>query len=457
MLLDKDLLFERIIGAPGANDDLQGVIKPATLATIRSKYSTRKELSVSLGLLCKLASARGVEPALAILSLVADRLKSGRDVIDDEDLAKEVHGQLNMLATCLAEASQRQKQGCGRTLKNFPGAFDAPFLVVTGDRRESSGSKLTPADAGVVSSSAADLRYLNQLGLPRDTQIITDKTFVLTPYNELCERFANQTLICIGSPASNHLSRILNRYCIHRYNLMSSHYEEVEKFIAEAWRVGTGQDKRRSPAKSTSPHPADEIPFFAAPAREPHFDAAALEDFFEQRLSDVKWLRHSTFGGGMIDPTYPKRVRALDKDRDRDFAIVTLAQNPFRQENDGRFPALFLAGYHLPGTCYALHETVWGDREAFFCEHPYGGVLRVELKPPTHRPDRFYSFLERMENFRVEWDVESDYTAEDLRGALGEMSGESHKNYHMSNEEVNRLRVFVDGLTEADPPGAGTD
>jgi len=269
---------------------------------------------------------------------------------------------------------------------------------------------------------------------------------VLAPSSELQRRFADATLICIGSPASNHLSRILNRYAIHRYNLSKDHYEEIEKFIGKAWSIGTRQPPKRDAEEEV--RAADERPhdFFTAPRDQPQFDYKELEGFFANSLPEVKWFRHSVFGGGFIDPTYSKRVRGLNQDRDRDFAIITLAQNPFREKNDGEFPAVILAGYHLPGTCYTLHEHIWSNRGQFFENHPYGGVLRVDLEPLAETHKSFYTFYERMENFVVQWDDESDYNEGELLTAVAEISKKLPDTCHLLLKEAQRLRTFVHHL-----------
>jgi hypothetical protein len=446
--MGKDLLFEKLFRDLPVEDASLEDLK-STVAAVRSRYAKGNELSVSLGVLCRVAQARGVNPTLALLSLVASRLERGRDHIKDESLARQVREALESLADHLSSQSPALARPATRTLENWPHAFAPPYYVVTGDRRERKREKrITPADFGVVSSSAAELRHIFRLGLPRDTQVVTDKMFILTPYDELCDRFAEATIICVGSPASNALSRILNRYSIHRYNLKKDHYDLVEDFIRDAWVVGT-DDRERHAGPREVPHPD----FFVAPAPVPieRFNGPALEEFIDRKKDELSWMKHSTFAGGFIDPATALRIRGLEIPPDGDFGIITLSQNPFRKTNDGKHPAVLISGYHLPGTYYGLHPSIWEDPSTFFAKHRLGGIIKVDLKPPTSHPRRFYTFYERMENFSVDWDANSDYEIEDLFNGLEDMSRSGGGICHLTKEEASRALDFVRKLLSSQP------
>jgi hypothetical protein len=164
----------------------------------------------------------------------------------------------------------------------------------------------------------------------------------------------------------------------------------------------------------------------------------------------MRWLYSAVFTGGLIDPSYHQLVRGLFKHDLNDFGVITLAQNPFRSENDGKYPAVFLAGYHLPGTCYALHHSIWLDPHTFFRKHPYGGVIQVNLQPSQQGPRQGteYTFYERIENFQVKWDDESDYDFKTLREGLEKLSQDGPRSCYMTAEQARRALGFLQRLED---------
>jgi transcriptional regulator with XRE-family HTH domain len=467
------------------NQDNLGLKVGVTGAMI-GKYE-RWEDNPGPGVVVALAAALNADPRLWLLYSELQRVARGTDeskIIDDPAI-RVLQGWVEELEQERG-GTPEQASLSGKTLADFPYAFDGPFWIVVGDRRESRGRKMTPADFGALSASPADLRYLNNLGLKRrDFQIISDKVFVLAPLDELRQRFANATLIVLGSPASNHAARIINRYSLHRFNLPHTYYDELEALIQEAWKIGAGPDKPDRPsttdaglkANATAGHnSADDtgesgdndsetstqptktaqpakpsVDFFTAPEAVPgqdFWDYESLEKLVALRIRELNWQRHTLFNGGLIDPAFKSLIRGMDNSPDRDFGIVTLASNPFRDPDkpDGKFPALFLAGYHLPATCYALHESIWGDRRTFFKNHPFGGVTRVNLKPAAAAKKRSYTYYERMESFSAAWDDESDYTPADLLSALKLLSESQRANF--TKKEAGRAHKFLERLMQ---------
>jgi hypothetical protein len=444
MVTPIEVLFKQIFSKM-SDKELEAKSGVGSLATLKSRYSKDGTLSISAGQWCKLARACEIDPAMALVSLMAYWIKQGKEKFDDKELSEELTESLAAFGAHLqAKPGQAVLKG-PQTLGDFPDGFTGPFFVVTGDRREEDGKKMTPADFSVLSSSAADIRFLSSIGLPRGTEIITDKIFVLAPFEELSRRFADATLVVVGSPASNHCARIINRYSLHRFNLPTFYYQQLEEFIRKAWVAGTGAGRRKSGSQPKTPdHGPD---FFVAPEAVPAYDYESLQDFRSENMKEIKQFKHLVFSGGFIDPSYDLRVRALNRDNDSDFGIITLAQNPFRKENDGKFPAVFMAGYHLPGTCYGLHRDIWQDRRTFFDTHPLGGILQVDLntKLLADWPHNFFAFYERMENFVVRWDDKRGYKPEHLLEGLNAMK-QGPMNCHLSPDEAARAHKFLRGL-----------
>ncbi len=377
-----------------------------------------------------------------------------RAALKDEPDSPEAIKLLCEMLTELTDAPVQQL-GRRRTLANFPAAFNEPFVVIVGDRREDGGKKMTPADFGALSASPADLRFLDNLRLPHGYQIISDKIFILAPLDELRRRFANATLIICGSPASNHAARIFNRYSLHRFSLPQDYYYLLENLIKEAWTVGArGPAAMREGGKHLSTSApsgedgSDESPdFFVAPEEVPgreYWKYEQLKQLQAQKSSDLRWQKNLIFNGGFIDPAFNNVTRGIRSDDDRDFGIITLAQNPFRAENDAQYPAVFLGGYHLPGTCYALHESIWKHRETFFARHPYGGVLRTQLAPIAEWKTNYYTFYDRIEHFTVNWDDDSEYEASALLAGWANLKNTPSS--HITAKEAARAHAFLSKL-----------
>lgn len=455
MLLSQKLLYDQLIGGRDVKQlSAAAGIDEGLIRSIKSRFKDKAELSASFEKICQLATANRVDPVTALLSMVAHQIEK----FQDKSLLSELHRSLDELARSRELRHERRRSSFPCAFTEFPHAFEPPYYVVVGDRRETGGKKMTPADFGVLSASPADLRFLDALGLPERYPVISDKIFVLAPMEDLQQRFANATLIIVGSPASNHAARIINRYALHRVNVVHEYYEELERLIAKAWEVGSKGEYHQA-EKGLMTGRAGSADFFTAPKRVQgldYFDYTALKDLLAERDADVRWQKRLIFTGGLIDPSYPQRVRAtLAREEDRDFAIITLAQNPFRAENDSLYPAVYLAGYHLPGTCYALNPDIWDNRQTFFEKHPYGGVIRVDLKPLAGSGREFYTFYERMENFGVAWDDDSDYTTEKLLEGLITLGKSPGGGCHLTKHEADRAHSFLTGLTHGvQSPGA---
>jgi hypothetical protein len=299
----------------------------------------------------------------------------------------------------------------GATLQDFPHAF-YPLTVVTGDRRETSRSRINEADFGAVSASPAETRWIGELELRRDVEFLTDKVFVLESADQLRERFAKRHLLVVGSPGSNHLAR--------RINLVRP---------IPGWRPAT-PIFRFNPPQSTP----QEIEAFLDSLKNRRALELPVLQVEEQTERQVKhWLRF-LFSGGIIDPSYEFKLRGVVKPPNVDFGLVSLARNPFAE--DDRFFVILAAGFHMFGTAHAVR--MLGKRERFD-QHPFGGVLRVTM-------DLGLSFAVRFDQSKADWDTRSEYSKQQLLDGLTRILDGDASMINLDEATVAQTLEFVKGL-----------
>ncbi len=205
----------------------------------------------------------------------------------------------------------------GRTFLDFPDAFP-DIVVVTGDRREEPPKNA--GDIGAYSASPVDDRWLMSLNLPSSAQKVSDKEFVLSSREQLCKRYGNRTLLVVGSPAANHLARIICPGAVFRFNLQSALKDELEGILQT---LRTEKDREE------------------------------LERKKREYSSRLKTLMRTFFAYGIMDPMLGD-VRGFALVPDVDYATITFAVNPYSDPGDHRHVAILVAGFHHPGTAWAL-------------------------------------------------------------------------------------------------------
>jgi hypothetical protein len=278
----------------------------------------------------------------------------------------------------------RTTSGGPRTLEFFPGAF-SPMTVICGDRRETTPK--TKGDLFAYSVSITDFTFMLQLGLPEDTVVRTDKLCLLSSPESLKRLFGTTNLLVLGSPAVNFASRIINNHALFRFDL-ASEIKLWEKEIGELThlrrrdhlRVFAQMLKKKKPL-SVNPSdygdpniPADEMQRLAA-------DAARIF-----RGQEVKDILNGFRRAGLIDPA-DQKIHGTHTPEDKDFAIISVAKNPYAQP-DSDFVAIFAAGIHGPGTVQAVNALAGKEKGRIFGQHPFGGVLEIQLNEYEQWSDR---------------------------------------------------------------------
>ena len=281
----------------------------------------------------------------------------------------------------------------GRTFDDFPEAF-YPLILVTGDKREEWGTKISVADLGAYSATPADTRWIPNLGLRPGVVKHIDKNFLLLSENELIDQFAETNLLVIGSPAANHLARIINSLAVFRFN----YSKDTEQVIADV----------------------------IAKART--FTKAQLVAYQEGERGWLKKRMRAFFTGGIIDPTHPDeyvvaKYAQIAQDIQLDFGVLTFAANPYykmkchreNRECDHKYVSIMAAGIHHPATAHALRLLGKDCRErGVFAKHPYGGVIRVELDVNIPFSNRTLKALRYWEDVTADEREESKNQKEDL-------------------------------------------
>jgi hypothetical protein len=322
----------------------------------------------------------------------------------------------NAIAGRLEESFQRLaaiSQQHTRDLSKFPNAF-YPLVIVSGDKREDSESRISQGDFGAVTASPAEARYLLSLGLRPDVEFFSDKIFVLEGPKELRARFGKKNILVLGSPGSNHLCRRLHLATptevrrgvpIFRFNVGPWTLDGIEEFLLGL----RGLNSKELVGKQGDPR-------------------------------TNRSLRHSLrqlFTGGIVDPTNQNLwLRAVEIPPARDFGVVTLARNPFA--DDDKYACIIAAGFHMFGTAYALKML---GTPSLFSSHPFGGVLRVDM-------DSGKPFGQRFDSCRVSWDDEQQagYSKEILKYGLSDLLKKTPPGIHVTPDELSETIAFIEAL-----------
>lgn len=301
----------------------------------------------------------------------------------------------------------------GRTLCDFPNSF-YPLAVVSGDKREDSGNRINLADFGATSASPAEARWLLRLDLKKETEFYGDKVFMLESVAELKERFGKRNLLVVGSPGSNHLTRRLllsppaqgwrRGVPVFRFNLTQFYFQEIENFLGKL----RGRNPQQLVGEKGNPETAAQVKF---------------------------WQRF-LFTGGILDPSYHgKWVRSVEIPQGRDFGLVSLARNPFSEEDD-RFVCILAAGFHMFGTAHSLR--MLSDPQNFN-DHPLGGIVRVNM-------NMAHPFAKRFDESGGAWDDDSAYSVEKVKLGFQKLREMVPPGVHITPEEIKESLAFLDAV-----------
>jgi len=269
------------------------------------------------------------------------------------------------------------------SLADFPG--NDPLTVILGDRRESRAK--SAADCLIYSGSTTDVMYLNHLGeYMQHTVIKSDKLLVRMPvdYLESMPELAESNLLIVGSPAVNWGARILNKNdAVFPFRIDDNVVARDEQFRLDPrmqdemfatvfWNRAQSLDSDRATGSDADGLDRRLVAGAAELAK------SVLDG------SKAKAVMNKFRSLGIIDPADQEHHAQITHGAN-DFAVVTLARNPYCKT--GRYRAVVCGGIHGPGTACALKELL--SHPERFRNHPLGAVLEINLRRDLAWPARF--------------------------------------------------------------------
>lgn len=308
-----------------------------------------------------------------------------------KDLPESVTGAIALLREQI-DPSGFRSDGPLNTLADFPGRD--PFTIILGDRRETRAK--SAADCLIYSGSMTDSMYLPLLGRHLEKAVIrSDKLLARMPLDSLrrMPELSNSNLLVIGSPAANWGSRILNREAVFSFVIdegvmqrteAMSHDERMqdESFASIFWKLAQTMRKRRG----GSDIDIDAVRRAGIDRDEEGFLLPAADLVRETLQGSTARVMMNQFRAlGIVDPA-DEEHHATTTHSANDFAVVTLARNPFAE--DPRYRAVICAGIHGPGTASALRELM-RNPQGLFDKRPLGSVLEIKLRLDLDWPNRF--------------------------------------------------------------------
>ena len=310
----------------------------------------------------KLAKILGEDSAEYLLLSILQRVSSVQNTVDEHLL--EIVNQLLKTKRAATNHSTLAGLQTHLSLMDFPNAF-TPLTVVVGDKREEEPQNT--GDLFVFSASTVDDRWLSSLGLPPDTEKISDKV-LMTAENDknwLKKHFGERHILCIGSPASNLFARIYNNSFLFRF--------AISRETQEKWQENVGEIRKLQ-------------------------TEASLLKFHEDHRADLKQKMRLFKPPGFVDFNYKHLRVGMDLSQGKDFAVVSLGVNPFADPEAPYF-AILAAGVHHPGTAHAVKFLA---EPANFEKHPFGGVLEVEV-PSKNVDPRDIFWHNKIEASKIYW------------------------------------------------------
>jgi hypothetical protein len=186
-----------------------------------------------------------------------------------------------------------------------------------------------------------------RLGLPSDTEIVSDKVFLEADEQYLAERYGESNLLVIGSPAANLVARAANETAFFPFAVDLQTREQWQTIMLELKALRYDRPKLTKYAS-------------------------------DPRTNDLRrYYMNQYRRGGFIDPTYGCVKRGETMSADKDYGVVTVCRNPFAAKLSTESLCIMAAGVHLPGTMHAVG--LLGKAKVEFKDRPLGGVFSVTL------------------------------------------------------------------------------
>lgn len=336
------------------------------------------------------------------------------------------------------------------SLEDFPAAFQ-PLTIIAGDRRETSGNRLSLADLFAYSVSITDVTFLPLLpAMDPPPRIRSDKLVVVMDDDFLETEFGNSNLLIIGSPAVNWAARMINQQSLFRFDIDAEwvawdqdlrqrpelqdeqvlrYFWTILRMTEEAREKGRRLDDKAI-QRQLNPKESAEVGQLVGEALD-----AARDLLKEFRL---RYVMNKFRRTGILDPA-DGLIHGEVTRENNDFALISLAPNLFDPAR--QHVAIIVAGIHGPGTTHALR--ILSTEQEAFKDYPFGGVLEFVLP-------RYSDWSTRFQRVTWEWQTQP-YTPDALLERFAEAHtsdgygrAESLKRY--SGAEIAACSGFISGL-----------
>lgn len=406
----------------------------------------------SLELLSKLRDSSHSDTHLSVwlLKWAQASLQSSTKLEEDRkaSMQREIEQAVNRLSRRMPETWPQL--GRPRSLSDFP--FE-PLTVVCGDRREPAPK--TRGDLFAYSVSITDLMFLPCLGLDIRDIIRSDKPLAFMGADYLENKLGRTNLLIIGSPAVNLVAREVNKRSLFRFVVEEDVLEFQQRLDDPKMNVLNDRKNLALFANMILTETPDHIDAEAFIKDHSSEERARVEQLASLATSvlngqDAKYWMNQFRRPGIIDPV-ARRVQARSPREDNDFAVISMAPNPWEARMDAqdpkqRYVAILVAGIHGPGTAHALK--ILTDKEQLD-SHPFGGILEVQLDLLAKNwPDRF-------EEATVQWQTppyaESELVS-NLKQQLRDHNSGRETNFPMREQEIKDCLHFLGELAGGPTP-----
>jgi len=313
------------------------------------------------------------------------------------------------------------------TLDCFPDAF-TPMTVITG-----TGLAIPPArisDLFRANASLTDLFFLNELKLPKDTRIVSDRFVVDMNPSERVKHFGDRHLLIIGGPKVNAVARELGRHGIFRFQLPDDEklfqdlYDELRSDHQKNDLFPDPKCLRMFYEVLNEPKLAADHPVFLKLVDDEgrrtkiHQKAIELiEKLGERTRFKYKDIIETFVPKSLIDPTSGRCYSAKPPCKEKDLTMITLAPNFYDRDSEAasfaankyRFVAVIVAGVDRLGTAAGLRALAQPDD---FKDYPLGGFLEAD--------EGIGLDFERYSSGKCSWsdNLTEAYTVEDFIGKV---------------------------------------
>ncbi len=278
------------------------------------------------------------------------------------------------------------------TLDYFPDAF-TPLTIITGTGLAVPPEKIS--DLFRDSTRLTDLFFLNQLNLPKETRIVSDRLVIDMNREDRIKHFGNSHLLLIGGPKVNAVTR---KFCKHGF--FRFQFQNEEKNFQDFYDSLNNEDVR----KNVFPN-ANCVKMFYELLENPklsydieHFKETVQDENIRKRIHQKSVEITQKLGESdnltyedivkifvptqLIDPI-SNRCHASKATTGKDFTMITIAPNFYNRDISEKasfqsykheYVSVIVSGIDRLGTASGVKKL---SQPETFATHPIGGFLEA--------------------------------------------------------------------------------